>query len=241
MAKKPEAVQGGMEKTMVVNQLGPFLLTNLLLPELQKSAAGESSKSSEQSEPVTPGQSSRIVNVSSRLEKNGSLPAMEAGIAPGTEWFLPPSEDYEMWKQYGASKLCNLLFTFELHRRLTALAQTSTSAGDAGAEARRGSVTVNAVTPGVVASDLGRDMVAAPWIFRLAKPFLRLVMRTVDKGAETVVWAASSPDVEGSGGKFWGDMKETECSEKSKDEDVAEKLWEACEIATGLGPDERTV
>lgn len=199
---------------MVINQLGPFLLTNLLLPDLQRNATRE--------------RASRIVNVSSRLEKNGSLPAMKAGVPPGTAWFHPPSEgEYSMWKQYGTSKLCNLLFTFELNRRLVDKGMGP------GAASGEGSVTVNALTPGLVSSDLGRNM-AGEWLFWAVKPLLSLVMRSVDKGAETVVWAASSPDVEGEGGKFFGDLKEVPCSETAKDEELARKLWEACEIATGF-------
>lgn len=228
LVKKPEVVQG-MEKTVVINQLGPFLLTNLLLPDLQKST-GELSQTSS----AAAAAASRIVNVSSRLEKNGSLPAMEAEVPPGKAWFHPPAEgEYGMWKQYGTSKLCNLLFTFELNRRLVA-AQNSSHGG------AKGGVIANAVTPGVVNSDLGRS-VAAPWMFWAMKPLLSLIMRTVDKGAETVVWAASSPEVEGSGGKFFMDLKEMECSETSKDDELAKKLWEACEIATGLEEDERIV
>lgn len=229
MMKKPETVQG-MEKTMVVNQLGPFLLTNLLLSDLQKSA-GEVSTSPAAAATTA----SRIVNVSSKLEKKGSFPAMEADVPPGTAWFHPPPEgEYGMWKQYSTSKLCNLLFTFELNRRLVA-AQNSSHEG-----VKKGVVTVNAVTPGVVNSELGRS-VAGPWILRALKPLLSLVMRDVDKGAETVVWAASSPEVEDSGGKFFGDLKETKCSETSRDEELARKLWEACEIATGLEEGERVV
>lgn len=64
-------------------------------------------------------------------------------------------------------------------------------------------------------------------------------MRSVEKGAETIVWAATSEEVENVGGKFFGDKKETPSSDVSKDEEVAERLWEASEVAVGLDESER--
>ena len=236
---KLETVRG-MEKTMVVNHLGPFLLTHLLLPNLQKSAASHPLGFGGQCAPENSLQNdraSRIVNVASRLEKRGELPAAkDPASATGTVWFQPPPGKHDAFRQYGASKLCNMLFTFELHRRLAA---TTAPASDSGGAGR---VTVSAVTPGMVNTGLG-DNIFSPWVRPMIKlstaPIKALLLRTVDKGAETVVWAASSPELEGSSGKFFGDLKECSCSEASQDAELARKLWEASEVATGLNESER--
>ncbi|CAM9705086.1 unnamed protein product, partial [Discosporangium mesarthrocarpum] len=226
MVKEEESVRG-MEKTMVVNHLGPFLLTHLLLPSLQRSAAAEGGVGDGQ------GLASRIVNVTSRLEKRGRLLAFDRGIPPGPAWFSPPSsaekgggDRYDVWRAYSDSKLCNLLFTFELHRRLSAL--------QGGGEGR---VTVNAMSPGVVNSDLSRW--ASPLLLWAARPLMSLFMRTPAKGAETAVYAAVSPEMEGVSGRFLGDLKEAACSESSKDKVLAQKLWDASEAATGVAESER--
>lgn len=224
-----------MEKSMVVNHLGPFLLTHLLLPDLRKSAAdgrgdGEGS----------PGPASRIVNVGSRLEKKGSLwAATEPDVPPGPRWFYPPPGEakHEPFQLYGSSKLCNQLCTFELERRLEAQSAAAAATG-------RGigrTVTANIVTPGVVNTGLG-DGTVSPWVSWAGSFVKAALMRTVEKGAETVVWAASSPEIEEiGGGKFFGDMAEVPCSDASRDEDLARMVWEASEVASGLEESERIV
>lgn len=231
MTGKLETVQG-MEKTMVVNHLGPFLLTNLLLPNLRRSAAPNPEDSNQ------PVPASRIINVASRLEKRGQLLMANDPTTPaGTAWFKPPPGEHSAFGQYATSKLCNILFTFELHRRLDA---ATAPAPDAAV----GRVTVNAVTPGIVNTNLG-DNTFSPWLRRLvwlpAAPLKALFFRNVNKGAETVVWAASSPAMEHSSGKFYGDMAEATFSKKSQDPELARKLWEASEAATGLNKSERVV
>lgn len=155
---------------------------------------------------------------------------MEAGHVkfppPGTEWFHPPAGDHHPWKQYATSKLCSLLFTFELDRRLA----RSVDHGSGGR------VSVNAVTPGIVNTGLAKDLLS-PWVFWAARLPMGLFARNVEKGAETVVWAASSQEAENVGGKFFGDMNEVPCSENAKDEELAKELWEACEVVTGLNRD----
>lgn len=248
-----------MEKSMVVNHLGPFLLTGLLLPDLRRSAGSAVVPDLDQNPENVAGNvpgivpASRIVNVASRLEKRGKLFASSADGAgwppPGPEWFKPPpqGQKHEAFQLYSSSKLCNLLCTFELDRRLAASAATA-AAGPAAADpvaaaaatreqssssSSRGCVTVNAVTPGVVNTGLG-DSLVSPWVSWAFAPLKALAMRSVEKGAETVVWAAASPEVEGVGGKFFGDMKETPSSETSRDEELARRLWEASEVAVGL-------
>ncbi|CAM9094906.1 unnamed protein product, partial [Hapterophycus canaliculatus] len=241
---KPVLVRG-MEESMVVNHLGPFLLTNLLLTDLRKSASADPTYPAANGNKAGTDRASRIVNVGSRLEKRGSLWATEesdAGklVAPGPRWFEPPpGKEHSPFGLYGSSKLCNMLFTFELDRRLKAAGQATQSAE--GGEAERGRVvTANIVTPGVVNTGLGNN--TAPWMSWAAAPLKAAFMRTVHKGAETVVWAATSSEAEAmGGGKFFGDKKEVECSERSRDEGLAKQLWEASEVASGLKESERIV
>ncbi|CAN0053537.1 unnamed protein product [Choristocarpus tenellus] len=243
MLKKEETVRG-MEKTLVVNHLGPFLLTNLLLPNLQRSSVES---------PVSIGTrppASRIVNVASRLEKNGSIMAAERGVQPGPEWFAPPSVTgdgpYNLWHQYSTSKLCNMLFTFELDRRLNR-EWTEHNAGQGqkgseelvggegfsgGGDSVAGRVMVNAMTPGVVNSDLGRWN--NPFVIWATRPIMRLVMRSPAKGAETVIYTATSPELEGASGKFFYDMSEAPCSEGAQDKSLARELWKASSVASKL-------
>eukprot|EP00903_Cladosiphon_okamuranus_P016919 g15597.t1 len=237
------ALVRGMEKSMVVNHLGPFLLTNLLLPDLLKSATAGGEEGGSSAPPA-----SRVVNVGSRLEKRGSLWASAAAgsdaasgaaaIPPGPRWFYPPpGKAHHAFQLYGSSKLCNQLCTYELDRRLRAQAAKAAGAG----EGRRWVVTANIVTPGVVNTGLG-DGTISPWASWAAPLFKGAFMRTVEKGAETVVWAASSPEVEEiGGGKFFGDMAEVPSSDASRDEDLARMVWEASELASGLEESERVV
>ena len=167
-----------MEKSMVVNHLGPFLLTSLLLPDLRRSASSSSSSPSsaaiagagdERDSIPAPRDStpiSRIVNVASKLEKRGRLPAATAGgggLSPGTRWFEHPPGRHDAFQLYASSKLCNMLFTFELQRRLSAAAAAPPS-GAALVPPRSisGGVMVSAVTPGIVNTALG-DETVSPW------------------------------------------------------------------------------
>ncbi|CAM9891396.1 unnamed protein product [Ectocarpus sp. 8 AP-2014] len=243
---KPGTIRG-MEQSMVVNHLGPFLLTHLLLPDLRKASAAAAAPAyaighgdREQSPENVPGTgpSSRVVNVGSRLEKRGNLWAAavsdgggHTAVPPGTRWFQPPpGKKHDAFGLYGSSKLCNMLFTFELDRRL----ESARSGG-------RRLVTANIVTPGIVNTKLG-DGTVSPWVAWAGAPLKAALMRTADKGAETVVWAATSPEIEEiGGGKFFGDKNEVPCSEASRDEDLARQLWEATEQAVRLEESERVV
>jgi NAD(P)-dependent dehydrogenase (short-subunit alcohol dehydrogenase family) len=157
---------------------------------------------------------SRSVNISSRLEKRAKLNLDT----------LDGSQGYQMWQAYSDSKFCNLLFTYELDRRLAA-EQTQTNGG--ADESKAMPVTVNAVTPGIVNSSLGRH---APSVLQwLSAPLRYLLMRTPEKGAETVVFAASSEAVNNISGKYWADCEPIESSAQSHDEQLAKALWQKSE------------
>ncbi|MFT7813368.1 retinol dehydrogenase 14-like, partial [Arapaima gigas] len=150
---------------------------------------------------------SRIVVVSSTLYKCGEINFEDLNSEHG----------YDKAFAYGRSKLANLLFTLELAKRLE----------DSG-------VTVNAVTPGVVRTNLGRHV----RIPLLARPLFGLIswafFKTPLEGAQTSLYLACSPDVEGVRGKCFADCKEAELLPKATDEEVAAKLWDISEIMVGL-------
>lgn len=123
---------------------------------------------------------------------------------------LTGERGYRPLKAYAQSKLANLLFTFELARR----------------ERDRG-VTANAVHPGVV----GTALLFGGWApLRLLRPWLR----TPEKGAETLVYLAASPEVEGVSGEYLKDRRPIAPSAEARDPDAARKLWEVSERMTGL-------
>ncbi len=176
----------GIEMTFAVNHLAPFLLTNLLLDLLKKSAP------------------SRIINVSSTAERFGKMDLDD----------LQSKRRYRAFPVYGKSKLANIMFTYELAERLKGTG-----------------VTANCLHPGSVNTGFGgNDRGFTTLLFRAFKPF----MRTPEQGADTVIYLASSPDVEGMTGKYLADRKVKVASNAAYDETLQKKLWEASEELTGL-------
>lgn len=146
---------------------------------------------------------SRIVVVSSKLYKYGEINFED----------LNSEQSYDKAFAYARSKLANLLFTYELAQRLI----------DTG-------VTVNALTPGIVRTNLGRHV----HIPLLAKPLFNLASRaffkTPQEGAQTSVYLACSPDVEGVQGKCFANCQPQELLPKATNEDIAKKLWDISEV-----------
>ena len=114
---------------------------------------------------------------------------------------------------YGQSKLANVLFTYELARRLE------------GSE-----VTANCLHPGVVGTRFGLantgPMGRALW---LANRLTRLLALSSAKGARTSIHLATSPEVDGVSGRYFAKSKAIASSEASYDEESARRLWEASE------------
>jgi retinol dehydrogenase 14 len=178
----PDAI----ETTLAVNHLAPFLLTNLLLDLLKRSAP------------------SRIITVASDAERWGRMDLDD----------LQSRGKYRGMQVYGMTKLANIMFTFELAERL-----------------RGTGVTANCVHPGAVNTNFAmNNRGIMTLLFRAFKPF----MRSPEQGADTVIYLASSPDVEGMTGKYLSDRKLTTASDMAYDEDLREKLWENSEELTGL-------
>ncbi|MCY4147720.1 MAG: SDR family oxidoreductase [Chloroflexi bacterium] len=182
----------GFEMTFALNHLSYYLLTHLLLDRLVDTAqaAGEA----------------RIINVSSSAHRTGSLQLDN----------LRDSSGFSMMSRYSASKLMNVLFTYELARRLADTA-----------------ITVNAVHPGVVRTRFGHDT------NRFWSLFLKVVQRLVaispERGAATLVYLAASPDAAGISGKYWNDKRQQQSSGNSYDREQQRALWEYSAEVTGLG------
>lgn len=178
----------GIETTLAVNHLAPFLLTNLLLDRLKES------------------QPARIVNVASEAHRFGTLDLEDLEFR---------RRKYRSLQVYGVSKLLNVLFTHELARRLEGT-----------------QVTANALHPGVVNTGLGDNN--PPSLLLRAMRMLKFLMRTPEKGAETAVFLASSPDAADVTGKYWTDCHEKRTRDISYDRELQRRLWEISENMTGL-------
>ena len=117
-------------------------------------------------------------------------------------------------RAYSQAKLANLLFTYELARRLDGTG-----------------VTANAVHPGAVRTNFGTGLRGGWGITTiLGKPF----MIGARKGAKTSIYLASSPEVSGTSGKYFAKMKERRSSKESYDEAVAKRLWNESAKLTGV-------
>lgn len=183
-----EVTVDGLEMQLAVNHLAPFLLTNLLLDRLRSSAP------------------SRVVTVSSTTHQGAELDFAD----------LQSERRYDAEDVYAVTKLMNLLFTYELARRLQGTG-----------------VTANALHPGAVATRLLADYMKVPLVGRaLARTF----GASPEQGADTVVYLAASPEVAGVTGKYFTNRRETRSSPASYDESAARRLWELSERLTGLPP-----
>ncbi len=180
----------GIEMTLAVNHLAPFLLTNLLLDVLVASAPA------------------RIVNVSSVAHEHVTIDFDN----------LHSRGLYRPMKAYGKSKLANVLFTYELARRMEGT-----------------NITANALHPGLVRTSISTS---AGRLSAFGERLVHLIWRShivsADKGAETIVHLAASPSVEGVSGKYFVDKRAVPSSDSSYDVDVAKRLWDVSSALTGL-------
>ncbi len=116
---------------------------------------------------------------------------------------------YRGFLRYRQSKLANILFTTELARRLEGTGATC-----------------SCFHPGLVASGFNQNN---GLLMSLAMTLLRPASRTVEKGAETLIWLASTPNVAGSNGGYFIDMQRRSPSRQAQDEHAARRLWEISE------------
>ena len=123
-------------------------------------------------------------------------------------------EQYGGWKSYSRSKFCNIVFTNELARRL-----------------ENTGITANAIHPGGVRTEIAEK--DANWYTKLGWIVMKPFMITVEKGAETSVFLASSPDVEGETGGYWVKCKKHFSNRPSQEEANWKALWKKSEELVG--------
>ena len=182
MGNQRETTQDGFEMSFGVNHLAPFLLTHLLLDLVVASGRGN------------------IINVSSDAHRVADLSFKNLQYQNG---------GYAGWKAYCRSKLCNILFTRELSRRL----------GD-------NCTVTNALHPGAVASNFGSGVSGIGGVvMRLARP----LMISEEKGAETSIYLATSGEGYTVSGKYFKSKKMVEPTRKARSDYNAKRLWEISE------------
>ncbi len=184
--RKREVTVDGLETQFAVNHLAYFLLTNLLLPELEAGAP------------------SRIINVTSGAHTHATMDFDD----------LQAEHGYQPKQVYSRSKLANVLFTYELSRRLGSI-----------------DVTANCLNPGVVATRMLADYTGVPFG---GGALARTFGATPEQGAETSIYLAVSPEVERVTGKYFERKREIPSSRESYDEAAARRLWEVSERLTSL-------
>jgi len=177
----------GFDLTYATNHIGPFLLTSLLLPRLRESPQG------------------RVVNVASAAHmtvRQIDWSGLERRATPRRSGY----------RDYGVTKLMNVLHAKELARRL------------AGTR-----VTTYALHPGVVASNIWR---ALP---RPLQWFGKLFMLSNEQGAETPLYCATAPELAATSGRYYDRNREVRPSPLAEDAALAQELWARTEAALGAG------
>jgi len=91
---------------------------------------------------------------------------------------------------------------------------------------------VNTVDPGCVATNFARNNGLISWLKHIVYYLTKGNLLTPEQGCETVIYLATSPEVEGVTGKYFKDKKETKSSSISYDSNIAKKLWETSEKIT---------
>ena len=172
----------GFEYSFAANHLGHFLLTNLLLDMLKQAPEG------------------RIVNVSSEAHRMARFD-FDKQLNPNP---------YNQWKTYGFTKLCNILFTYKLAKKLEGT-----------------NVTVNAVHPGVVNTNFMKKL---PGILKTMATFVgALFFLTPAKGAAPLVQLCTDPKLKGVTGKYFNRHKEAKSNADSYNPNFEELLWQKSE------------
>ena len=177
----------GFEETLAVNHFAPFLLTGLLLPALQRA------------------NHARIVNVASHAHtfvKSMGFDDMQA------------EKGYKTFREYGRSKLANILFTRTLAQRLEGT-----------------DITVNCLHPGAVATSLGTNNKGlVSWLLpALLKPFFR----SPQQGAATSIYLCTSEEVSATSGEYFANCKQARAKPWGRDDQQAQRLWEYTQETLG--------
>lgn len=186
IAKEYHCSIEGFEESFATNHLAPFLLTNLLLGQLMAS------------------DNARVINISSAAHNIGKINFNDIMF----------KNKFSSSASYAQAKLANILFTYELSRRLKGTR-----------------CTVNCLHPGVVNSNFSEGLNPFyKFFWRLFTPFLL----STQKGAETTIYLATSEFVQNVSGKYFVNKKEKTSSTLSYDENTAKRLWEYSEKLCGI-------
>ncbi len=177
----------GLERTFALNHLAPYLLTRLLLDHLQRADAA------------------RIVTVASNAHAQGRIDFGD----------LHAERSYSGARAYNQSKLANVMFTFELARRLQGT-----------------SVTANALHPGVVSTGFGDEDPGQ--VQRWLVPLLRPLMKGPRRGAATSIHVAVSPELDGVTGRYFAHKSPARSATGSYDPATTTRLWDVSADLVGL-------
>ena len=186
MTSKRRTTSEGFELQFFVNHLAYFLLTGHLVDALKRAPAA------------------RVVNVSSTAHSRGEIDFND----------LQMEHHYRGYDEYANTKLMNILFTYELARRLDGT-----------------SMTANCLHPGVIRTGLMRGV--SPVLHALWQSLGRFFKQPTE-GAETPVYLATSPEVVGVSGKYFRYCRPFGTSSASNDRDLQRRLWEESERLTGF-------
>ena len=176
-----------LEHTFALNHLAPFLLTNLLAERLKTSAPA------------------RIITVSSGAQAMGRINFDD----------LQGERRYAGQRAYNQSKLANVMFTYELARRLAGTGVTAT-----------------VLHPGVVNTAFAAE--DSSTLFRWTLPLIRPLMKTPAKGAATSIYLASAPEIQGVTGRYYVNRKPKTSNKSSYDTAAAARLWQVSANLVGL-------
>jgi NAD(P)-dependent dehydrogenase (short-subunit alcohol dehydrogenase family) len=183
--RKRTVTVDGFEEMFAANHLGPFLLTNLLVEPLHAAVQADGS--------------ARVLNITA------------PSTVPLNFDDLQGERSFNSLNVFGATKMANLLFTFELARRL-----------------ENTGITVNAIHPGLARSGLMKEA------FILMRLFTRLASGPPEKVTGGILQAATAPEFANVSGKFLHNGKEIEAPAYARDRTAQQKLWEVSEQLTQL-------
>jgi retinol dehydrogenase-14 len=177
----------GLERTFALNHLASFLLTNLLLDRLTRSSPA------------------RVVTVSSHAHVRGRIQFAD----------LQGEISYSGARAYDQSKLANVMFTYELSRRL-----------------RGSGVTATVLHPGVVRTAFGAEDPGS--IQRLLVPLAKRFMNSPAQGAVTSIYLASAAELRDVSGQYFANRRPKRSSKRSYDQATAARLWQVSADLVGL-------
>lgn len=186
---KRETSVDGLEMTFATNHMAYFVITNVLLPNLKAAPAA------------------RIVSTASGAHRSAQLDLDDLQFA---------KRKYSTFAAYGTSKLCNILFTRALSRRL-----------------QGSGVTANCLHPGVVRTRFGSNN--GGFITNLVRSAIMSGGISPEEGAKTIIYLASSPDVATISGKYFNKCAVEQPTAAAEDDRAAARLWEISEKLAGVG------